>query len=192
MASTVQLPSYSGFQKFLESLEVAICASEAHGILCGLICGSGQQNCQQWFAILVDNEISFEDLTEEAQAILHQVTTSTEKQLLDEEFGFELLVQEDDVSLQARTEGLGAWCQGFVSGLGLSGCYINQEADEEAGEALQDLTEVAKVNVNVGDSEEEERAFTEVLEYVRVAAVLIYQSVQIGHSQACAASETVH
>ena len=99
---------------------------------------------------------------------------STSQQLHDEEMGFELWLPSDDDSLEVRTIALAQWCSGFLAGLG-SGGQLDALSDE-AREAIDDLQQIARAELSapqdgVAESEEDESAYAEIVEYVRIVAL---------------------
>ncbi len=111
---------------------------------------------------------------------LHEALTeawqSTVAQFDDEEFGFTLWLPDDDEPLEERTVALARWCSGFLAGLGSGGQL--DALSEEAREAIGDLQDIARAELSAppGDgpeSEEDETAFAEIVEYVRVVALVL-------------------
>jgi uncharacterized protein YgfB (UPF0149 family) len=111
---------------------------------------------------------------------LHEALTeawrSTVAQFEDEEFGFTLWLPDDDEPLEERTVALACWCSGFLAGLGSGGQL--EALSEEAREAIGDLQDIARAELSAppGDgpeSEEDETAFAEIVEYVRVVALVL-------------------
>ena len=86
---------------------------------------------------------------------------------------------DDDDALRERTESLGNWCGGFLSGLGLGGLPDPSQLPEEVAELLDDLGQIARVDFELDDADEQEQAaFAEVVEYVRVGVLLINEELQ--------------
>jgi hypothetical protein len=89
--------------------------------------------------------------------------------------GFEILLPADTVTLGERATALYDWVRGFLFALGLLG--VN-EADltRQAREVLNDFTQLTHLDLDaLDDAEENEAALTEITEFVRVAAMLLYQ-----------------
>lgn len=100
----------------------------------------------------------------------------TLRQLRDPEFGFYLLLPDDSRPLALRAEALGDWCNGFLAGLGLAGVNRDQSLPEGVNEILRDFVEIAKVNFDVGDDDEDdEAAYMELVEYIRMGVLVIHQ-----------------
>jgi uncharacterized protein YgfB (UPF0149 family) len=126
---------------------------------------------------------------------LHKVTT---EQMNDSEIDFELMLPDDEESLELRVEALGTWCQGFVYGLAAGGIQEDTQLPDDSKELITDILEIsragyaadeeAEMNASLNDdSEEDEVAFMEVSEYVRMGILLIYEELQPLQS-----SQTVH
>jgi uncharacterized protein len=96
--------------------------------------------------------------------------------LADEEFNFQLLLPAESESLRHRAESLGLWCQGYLTALNLMNVRFEQDDAQDINEAINDLLEIAKMSFEqVVDCEEDEEAYSELVEYVRVAVMMIYE-----------------
>ena len=109
-------------------------------------------------------------------AALTEAFESTAQQLADEDMGFELWLPDDDEMLEDRTMALAQWCSGFLAGLASGGQF--EVLSEEAREAIGDLQQIARAELTMQegedqDSEEDEVAFTEIVEYVRVVTLMM-------------------
>src|SRR3546814_8517783 len=88
---------------------------------------------------------------------------------------FDLLLPDDDVALVPRVRALGAWCDGFLFGLASRPGLDLKKLTEEAQEIIRDFTEFTQAAVGDDDDQNvEETAYTELVEYVRVGAQLLY------------------
>ena len=161
--------------------------SESHGLVTGLVCGEPAIDedtlLLRWSALHLDaahNPITQADGDTTAsghQAHLSSALEMTQAALQSDDMDFELLVPASDQSLTQRTEGLAHWCTGFLAGFGASGGAIR---DSEASEALSLLGEIARAT-NVSDEadggidEGEEEAFFELVEFVKVAVLLLHE-----------------
>jgi uncharacterized protein YgfB (UPF0149 family) len=79
---------------------------------------------------------------------------------------------------------LAQWCNGFLAALG-SGLEGRLETlSAEAGEALADLAEIARAQTEgeladeTADVEEEELAFAEIVEYIRVVVLMLREDLR--------------
>lgn len=163
---TVQLS-----QGNLDAAELAEC----HGLLCGLVCRESSSNANDFM-----NHLSAMELVMNPGVALNAMLTeafeSTVAQLEDEELGFRLWLPDDEEPLEERTVALAQWCSGFLVGLGSGGPL--DPLSEEAREAIEDLQQIAQAELSPGEgnpegSEDDEMAYAEIVEYVRVVALMM-------------------
>ena len=83
-----------------------------------------------------------------------------------------LLLPDDEAPLAQRAVALGQWCQGFLAGFGLTA--RDGALSAEAMEVLQDLSAIAQVQSALEESEDGESDYMEVMEYLRVAPLLLF------------------
>jgi yecA family protein len=163
----------------LARAETSIDVADCHGLLAGLVCASGFADPGIWMVQVFEDYDPKNALqvaaSKQVQALYEDTLVRLNSPVLD----FELLLPDDDDALRDRAESLGSWCGGFLSGLGLGGISDPSKLSEELGELLDDLAEIARVDFEVGDADEEEQAaFAEVVEYVRVGVLLINEELQ--------------
>ena len=103
----------------------------------------------------------------------------TQQQLNDTEADFQLLLPDDEETLDARTVALADWCHGFTYGLAMGGLKEDRELPEDTAEIIRDLTEIARADFDSGEaSEADEEAFMHIHEYVRMGVLLITEELQ--------------
>jgi uncharacterized protein YgfB (UPF0149 family) len=87
-----------------------------------------------------------------------------------------MLLPDDECAIDQRAAALGAWCQGFLYGLGSSRLGDTAKLPGEAGEIVRDLMEITRVGVDGRDSQESnESAYAELVEFVRVGVQLLFE-----------------
>ncbi len=149
--------------------------AECHGVLCGLVCrkpggsASGFLHHLEQLKLLVNPDAAL-------AVALTEAFESTVRQLADEDMGFELWLPDDDDLLEDRTIALARWCSGFLAGLASGGPF--DMLSEEAREAIDDLQQIARAELTVPEDlgqecEEDEVAFTEIVEYVRIVTLMM-------------------
>ncbi len=166
-------------EEFQVAAEVAemgaeVSASELHGLLTGWLAAGGALSADWPAQLLVDP-----DLPKPAEdSELHKLAQTTAQQLKDSEFGFQLLLPDDDddaTDIELRSARLLEWCSGFIGGFGLGGAKADS-LSEDAQEALQDLVAIARSDLEA-DAESDEDALIEIEEFVKVAALLLHGEV---------------
>lgn len=167
------LPDYDLIQSDLDEMQIPISPSELHGALSGCLCAGAELTPKNWLAFaLTDAEL---DGQVDADSVLAQVFDAVSAQLAGDimDFEFDLLLPDEDKPLTERGPAMVDWCQGFLGGFGVVPTPA-QPLSEEADEALQDLAKIAASDLNYEDTDADEEALAEVCEYIRVAAVLLY------------------
>lgn len=86
---------------------------------------------------------------------------------------------DDDAAVDVRGNALFDWCRAFLGGFGLS-AGPNPPLSEEGTEALEDLARLAMAEAESDGDEEDEAAFAEIEEFVRVASLLLHGDCALG------------
>lgn len=167
------LPTYAELSRVLDKTQHKLHPSQAHGIICGTLCGDPTVK-PAWESLITGGPE-----TTQTHTILQQLYDSSANQLEDFLFDFQLVLPDEEESLPMRAEALTLWCQGFLTGLQMVQVKITDRESGEATDAINDLIEIAKMNYeDVVASEEDEAAYIELVEYVRMAIILIYQDLR--------------
>ena len=174
------LPDFDALLAALNSLETEVTVSEIHGIACGLLCANTGAKPAQWQTTLWPQQATGDLLAPEALAIFDELHDATRQQLNDPACDFQLLLPDDEESLDQRVYALGEWCQGFLTGLAIGGIKDFKHLPDDAREVAEDLAEIARAgsSYELAGSEEDERAYAELLEYLRVGVLLINEELQ--------------
>jgi uncharacterized protein YgfB (UPF0149 family) len=142
-------------------------------LISGLLCGNPTSTAA-WEELVTGGKE-----TEKTHEVLQSLYDATAQQLKDFLFEFELILPSDTDALPARAEALTLWCQGVLTGFKLAGVPIVERDASELTEAINDLIEIAKMNYEeVIATEEDEAAYVELVEYVRMAVIFIYQDLR--------------
>jgi len=194
MQSFPDIPQLEGL---LFDVDATLGATESHGVLCGMLCAQGATEAAQWMLHVLGEQEESSQTLQQAGKKLMQIHQMSVEQMNDSDAEFELMLPDDDEPLEARIEALGTWCQGFVYGLAVGGIKEDTELPEDSKELIKDIIEIsragyvvdeeAEMAVMEDDDEEDEVAFMEVSEYVRMGILLIYEELQPLQS-----SQTVH
>ncbi len=160
-------------------------ASECHGILCGLLCAQGGQRLGNgWLTRVLEAGdgyagVNEADLQQGDLEMLASLYRETEQQFLELDFTFAPLLPDDDSDLSERIQALAEWCRGFLYGIAAGGLDVSSNYSSEVGELLHDLTEISRAEIYEEQGEEEdERACMELVEYIRLGVIFIYEELQ--------------
>ena len=172
-----ELPPHADVTAELHALAVGMDASELHGSLCGYLSGGGEAPGRaDWIArMLADPEA----VTIAPDSALDRMFTATAQLLDSPDFAFELLLPDQDEPVAERGEALLGWCRGFLGGFGLS-AGAEPPLSEESRDALTDLGRIAGSELSYEDPNSDEQDLEEVVEFVRVAALLLHSDCVLG------------
>ena len=164
---------YATCRDALERVEADLGAAEFHGTACAMLCTRADPRLDQWI-----DEIVITEHRPQSRNWSRPLCESIEnaRRAFDEgNYSLELLLPDDDVPLDERSRALSDWCSGFLFGLGMAGASVTDGLSDEAREVVEDLTEFTRIDAADDGSEEAEKAFQEIVEYVRVGVLLIYE-----------------
>jgi len=168
-------PDYNALASALSQQGVGMTPAEMHGLLSGILCGGNQD--ASWQTLV-------HDLTNEGMAFsqglalpLQALRDSTADTLEEEGYLFQLMLpDDDDISVFDRADALAGWVNHFLLGLGVTQPKL-EKVTGETGEAIDDLRTIAQLGYDEDEDQEElEQSLEEVIEYVRVAALLCHDT----------------
>jgi uncharacterized protein YgfB (UPF0149 family) len=175
----------------LRRLGIATDAAENHGILCGLLCARGADVRQAWIGLLREEAGAEVDAMAGGAEAAADVDTDagtweelsrlygeTLGQLRDEGFAFYLLLPADSQPLDLRAEAMTEWCQGFLYGLAAGGLEDYSVLPEEVREIVEDIVDISQAATDSGAEESDETAYAELIEYLRVGVILVFESLE--------------
>lgn len=190
-------PDIPQLEDLLFNVDATMGATESHGALCGMLCAQGATEASQWMLFVLGEHEETSKLLQQTGKKLLQIHQISVEQMNDTDAEFELMLPDDDEPLEMRVEALGTWCQGFVYGLSVGGIKEDTVLPEDSKELIKDILEIsragyvadneAELATEEENTEEDEVAFMEVSEYVRMGILLIYEELQPLQS-----SQTVH
>lgn len=172
----------------LQTIEPQLDAAEVHGCLCGELCTLKNLSAQDWLRELVAVDPVVEDNEALLELTPHSIPPSPALELLFAEsqqalqgdtMEFSPLLPDDDVPLANRVAAMAQWVAGFLYGYGTGAAELD-DVPEVVTEALQDFTQIARANPDeVMESEEDESAYAELIEYLRAAVQVLYDELAV-------------
>jgi yecA family protein len=154
-------------------------AAQSHGLLTGRLAIAGVPAAPDWLLQVLEGTDEANALRAECRRILDVLYQSTFWQLSERLSAFEPLLPGDEEDVGLRAEALGHWCEGFLHGL-VSARHGDALRDRLAAQPLsdiiKDLLQITRAGLDEeSDEEDNESAYVELVEYVRVAAQLSYE-----------------
>jgi uncharacterized protein YgfB (UPF0149 family) len=166
----IQNSPYQAFATLLSTSGHPVSPAELHGLLLGRSCAGAGFDAEGW---LVDAaELLEGEPQDNVRNALIGLQEMVKGELTGDDVTVVLLLPTDDAPLTDRAAALGQWCQGFLAGFGLT--RREYALSEEAKEVLQDLAAISQVQDALEESDDGESDYMEVMEYLRVAPLLLF------------------
>lgn len=148
--------------------------AEAQGIICGIVCASGSGNADAWLNEIVGEE-ELNNLTQrQNHEQLKSWHNSVAEQILSDNFDVQLMLPDDEDALADRIDALSDWCQGFLFGLSMCGIREVEKLPKDAKEIMLDILQISNAGYDKNDDDEQnEAAYMEIVEYLRVGILII-------------------
>ncbi len=174
----MQLPAYQQLNNALKSHDFGDRASELHGFLCGAVALDISYPLDTCISTLAP-DLSHVVTSVELNDLLVEIYEVVRVQMTDPVLQLELLLPDSDLTdLTTRVTALAAWCDGFLFGLANAGLQAQAKIPADTSEILLDLTRISQLHGADTGEEEEEVSFYELLEYVRMSALLVAEELQ--------------
>jgi yecA family protein len=168
-----QTERYTEVAAALAGVEAEVSAAESQGMLCGLFCSPDTPEAASWIAQVLDGLSPKGEPAREVLEALTALYQDTRDRLENDSLEFEPLLPDDDAPIGERAAALGHWCEGFLFGIGVAGSHDPAQLPREANEVISDLTEIARIDPDAELDEDNEIAYTELVEYLRAATLLV-------------------
>ncbi len=182
---------FKDFEDVLAAAGSLADAAEAHGSLCGALCSMSPYKMQDWVNEILPDGAA---LSEEAAAMIERVFAATAASFGEQGMEFQPLLPDDEQPLNGRAHALALWCTGFLYGLGAGQISDLEALNGDVGEIVRDFNEISRATGDDADEDESnERAYAELVEFIRVAAQVVFEELLPLRRQAYPADQqTLH
>ena len=154
-------------------------AAQTHGLLCGRLAIAGVAAGPDWLQQILEESDPNNAAYGACQRLLDTLYQLTFWQFSERLSEFEPLLPDDQEDVMLRAPALGHWCEGYLHGLVSSkhGDELKKQlAAEPLSDIIKDMLQITRAALDEEvDAEENEVAYTELVEYLRVAAQLCYE-----------------
>jgi len=172
---------YAAIDQALAAVGATPGPSAAQGMLCGMLVADPAQPLPEWVAWVLDGTEPRGEPARQVLEALSALFALTRQSLAADDYRFEPLLPADDDGLGLRSRALAEWCDGFLFGLGSGGGEAASTVGHDATEAIDALAAIANLRPHGDESvakvdgidEADEEAFVELVEFVRVAVLLL-------------------
>lgn len=166
-------PGAESLEAVLRAAGLNCGASVAHGVLAGCLVADPTLSAARLVEALGERHPEGRHDENEFRATVESLRLQVLRALNDADLGFEPLLPDETEDLGLRARALGLWVDGFLGGLGQTPRLGARKPSPEAAEILRDFAEIARIDPEPETSEENEQAFAELSEYVRVGVILL-------------------
>jgi uncharacterized protein YgfB (UPF0149 family) len=154
-------------------------APQAHGLICSRLALQGPDAIENCMQQVLEGTDENDVLRQECAELLRELHDDTYSQLADRGSEFTLLLPDEAESQAVRTAAMAQWCEGYLHGLVIraEGERLRSRlASDPLSDIVKDLLEITRAAVDDdADDESNELAYSELQEYLRVAAQLVYE-----------------
>lgn len=154
-------------------------AAQCHGLLSSRLAIAGAEAGFGWLQQILEGADTSDTSRADCERLLGALFEATYRQLSGRLSEFAPLLPDDGDSTAIRAAALGHWCEGYLHGLVSAdhGEALRQRlAEDPLADIIKDMLQITRAAVDdASDDESNEVAYTELVEYLRVAAQLAYE-----------------
>ena len=153
--------------------------AELHGMLTGQLCSGVVAPDPEDIGGLMEHP---QHLVPVVSKLVERLCGETSAQLSHLDYHFQPLLPSDETSLKDRVNALGAWCDGFM--VGFAAGYVGPDSalSSEVREILGDFGQFATIAEEGEElSDQDEVDYMELVEYVRMATITLFQQLGAEH-----------
>ncbi len=164
-------------EQILDQYELEIDAAYFHGMLSGLVCaGIEDDDIDDWLPALIRNRFMAQDDYQQFSDTVLGTFQSIKSELNQDGFGFQILLPDDETSLNHRVDMMGSWCRGYLVALIDYAETVLEALPDDCAEFVNDVSDI--VELEVEDDEPQDildESFMMLEEHLRVGVQLIYE-----------------
>ncbi|MGM0525181.1 MAG: UPF0149 family protein [Pseudomonadota bacterium] len=183
--------NYDRLAEMLGQYEMTPSAAEVQGMLTGLIASGTAAESEELMTLMTDLAYDGNPLPTELKHLLQQQAEEVQASLSDRDMGYQLLLPEDNAPLADRVQALAGWVQAFLVGFGVNQANVGNTSGD-LREALDDMIEISKLEFDVEEGDDAERAYFEVAEYLRISAMMCFTELGRHEASASENNKTLH
>ncbi len=172
-------------------------ASQTHGLLSGRLAIAGADSGFDWLSQVLEGTDQANTTRVECESMLGALFEGTFRQLAERQSDFEPLLPSEDDCTAVRATALAHWCEGFLHGLvaASQGDDLRERlAAEPLADIIRDMLQITRASADEdSDTGSDESAYSELVEYVRVATQLVYEELaDLRHPTSEPAADALH
>lgn len=157
---------------------ILISPAETHGVVLGMM-SVKPQDLQADEVLATIMQLNEEEEIDDEKSFLQFLAAMVEQareMLFSQGFDVQLLLPQDDNNLEDQAVALSHWCRGYVFGLVAAGLQDFKTLPKDAAEIIQDVLHISEMSADLDEQgNEEEKAFFEIEQFVRVGVQLVFE-----------------
>jgi uncharacterized protein YgfB (UPF0149 family) len=162
----------------LVSQDILVSPAETHGVVLGMM-SVKPQVLQADEVLATIMQLNEEEEVSDEKSFLQFLVAMVEQareMLFSQGFDVQLLLPQDNNNLEEQTLALSHWCRGYVFGLVAAGLRDFKTLPKDATEIIQDVLQISEMSADIDEQgNEEEKAFFELEQFVRVGVQLVFE-----------------
>ena len=174
-----ELVAYDDLDEALRRAGASWDAAQAHGLLTGRLTVGGAAAAPDWLLQVLDGTDERSAHVTECRNMLDSLYQGTFWHLSERLSAFRPLVPDDVSEAEQRTTAMAHWCEGFLHGLVSvehDQSFKDRLAAEPLSDIIRDMLQITRAVIDEeSDAEDNEAAYAQIIEYIRVAAQLAYE-----------------
>lgn len=164
---------YQPFAEHLKTIGVLASPSELHAQASAVLCVNKQTPFDQWLKSISEDYCIEKPDDVNLRHVMSAVFDYAKEQLDKDDYSYQLLLPQEEFTLQERLEILSDWVSTFLSALGTAG-FVSENLSPECKEFINDLDKIARIDNTIEGLEGEELDFIEITEYIRSGIMILY------------------
>ena len=168
------IPEYQQVADAISLCGDELLPSEWQGLILGSICYHLKTGIEPNLGTLMFDAKNKSEGIQPLLELTYSTYRAVMEELLSAEDILELMMPDDDESIEFRTEAVASWCQGYTLGLLQNEKFSIDQLPPDAAEFTRDVMDISQASLGE-DGQENERALMEVVEFLRVGAQLSFE-----------------
>ncbi|MGM0481797.1 MAG: UPF0149 family protein [Pseudomonadota bacterium] len=183
--------NYDRLAEMFARYDMTPSAAEVQGMLTGLIATGTPADSDELLTLMTDLAYDGNPMPAELKQLIQQQAEQIQGSLGNSDMDYQPLLPEDQAPLADRLQALAGWVQSFLVGFGVNQANV-ASASGDLREALDDMVEIAKLEFDVEEGNDAEKAYFEIAEYLRVSAMMCFSELGRHQPQPSENNQTLH
>lgn len=166
-------PDFEALEYLLIVASTPFSPSYIHGMMLGVLCIGKHSLVSSWKS-LQQSVGCLRDPDSTISKSFEKLFMDTACELKGLESNLLLVLPTDEEPLSQRLEALSDWCEGFMDGIKLDNFDATLLNNPTVKEILMDFVQIQEISSSALESEHNEKNYMELIEFVRVGALLLH------------------